>query len=87
MTYSYDACQRLKEECVTNANGVQLAKYSYGLGKAGERLSDYSVYLLCDTEDDFKVRYVGITNDPWRRKGEHERDKRKMSEKIKMERL
>ena len=34
-----------------------------------------------DTEDGFKVRYVGITNDPWRRKGEHERDERKTSEK------
>lgn len=39
MTYTYDACQRLKEECVTDKNGVQLAKYTYGLGKAGERLS------------------------------------------------
>ncbi len=36
---TYDACQRLKEEWVTNANGIQLAKYSYGLGKAGERLT------------------------------------------------
>ena len=39
MSYTYDACQRLKEEWVTDAKGVILAKYSYGLGKAGERLS------------------------------------------------
>ena len=39
MTYTYDACQRLKEEWVTDARGVTLAKYSYGLGKAGERLT------------------------------------------------
>ena len=39
MSYSYDACQRLKEESITNASGKQIAKYSYGLGKAGERLS------------------------------------------------
>lgn len=39
MTYTCDACQRLKEEWVTDANGVTLAKYSYGLGKAGERLT------------------------------------------------
>ena len=39
MSYTYDACQRLKEEWITDAKGVTLAKYSYGLGKAGERLS------------------------------------------------
>ena len=39
MSYAYDACQRLKEEWITDAKGVTLAKYSYGLGKAGERLS------------------------------------------------
>lgn len=39
VTYTYDACQRLKEECTVNGSGKQLAKYSYGTGKAGERLS------------------------------------------------
>lgn len=39
MAYTYDACQRLKEEWVTDAKGVTLAKYSYGLGRAGERLT------------------------------------------------
>ena len=39
MTYTYDVCQRLKEECVTDANGTLLSKYTYGLGKAGERLT------------------------------------------------
>lgn len=39
VSYIYDACQRLKEECVTDANGTLLAKYSYGLGKVGERLT------------------------------------------------
>jgi len=39
VTYAYDPCQRLKEECITDANGVLLAKYSYGVGKAGERTS------------------------------------------------
>ena len=39
MTYTYDACQRLKEECVTDANGNLLSRYTYGLGKAGERLT------------------------------------------------
>lgn len=39
MTYTYDVCQRLKEEYITNVNGVLLSKYSYGIGKAGERIS------------------------------------------------
>lgn len=39
MTYTYDSCQRLKEECITDSNGTQLSKYTYGIGKAGERLS------------------------------------------------
>lgn len=39
MTYTYDACQRLKEECITGAKGKVLAKYTYGIGKAGERTS------------------------------------------------
>lgn len=38
MTYTYDDDQWLKEEWVTDASGVTLAQYSYGLGKAGERL-------------------------------------------------
>lgn len=37
LTYTYDACQRLKEECLTDAGGKQLAKYTYALGKNGER--------------------------------------------------
>ncbi len=37
LTYAYDPCQRLKEECLTDKNGRQLAKYTYRLGKAGER--------------------------------------------------
>jgi len=39
VTYAYDPCQRLKEECITDADGTLLAKYSYGMGKAGERTS------------------------------------------------
>ena len=39
MAYTYDPCQRLKEEQVTDAGGVLLARYSYGLGRAGERLT------------------------------------------------
>lgn len=39
VTYTYDACQRLKEEWIVNESGVTLAKYTYGLGKAGERIS------------------------------------------------
>lgn len=39
VTYKYDVCQRLKEECVVNLSGKQLAKYTYKLGKAGERIS------------------------------------------------
>ena len=39
MSYTYDACNRLKEEALTNASGKLLAKYSYTLGKAGERLA------------------------------------------------
>ncbi len=39
MSYTYDECQRLTEELVTDSSGKQLARYSYGLGKAGERLS------------------------------------------------
>ncbi len=50
VTYIYDACQRLKEECVTNGNGVQLSKYSYGIGKAGERTSVTEVNSGVETE-------------------------------------
>ena len=39
MTYTYDVCRRLKEECLTDRNGTMLSKYSYGIGKAGERIS------------------------------------------------
>lgn len=39
LTYTYDVCQRLKEEWVTDAKGVTLARYSYGLGRAGEWLT------------------------------------------------
>ena len=39
IAYTYDPCQRLKEEQVTDAGGVLLARYSYGLGRAGERLA------------------------------------------------
>ncbi|MDE6624896.1 MAG: hypothetical protein K2K56_00850, partial [Lachnospiraceae bacterium] len=53
-TYTYDACQRLKEECVTNRNGVQLSKYSYGIGKAGERTSITEVYSGVETEITYK---------------------------------
>ncbi|MBE5871743.1 MAG: hypothetical protein E7294_10865 [Lachnospiraceae bacterium] len=49
VTYAYDPCQRLKEECITDANGVLLAKYSYGVGKAGERTS------VTETETDPKT--------------------------------
>ncbi|SEF63928.1 RHS repeat-associated core domain-containing protein [Eubacterium ruminantium] len=37
VSYTYDPCQRLKEECVKDKSGRLLAKYSYTLGKAGER--------------------------------------------------
>ena len=50
VTYTYDACQRLKEECVTNGTGVQLSKYSYGIGKAGERTSITEVNSGIETE-------------------------------------
>ena len=53
-TYTYDACQRLKEECVTNADGVQLSRYSYGLGKAGERLTITEVNSGVETETTYK---------------------------------
>lgn len=49
LTYTYDACQRLKAECVTDASGKLLAKYAYGLGKAGERLA------VTETDADGKV--------------------------------
>ena len=39
VSYKYDACCRLKEECLTDKSGKLLAKYSYTLGKAGERLA------------------------------------------------
>ena len=50
MTYTYDACQRLKEECVVNGSGVQLAKYTYGIGKAGERTSVTEINSLVETD-------------------------------------
>ena len=53
-TYTYDACQRLKEEYVTNADGVQLSRYSYGLGKAGERLTITEVNSGVETETTYK---------------------------------
>ncbi len=53
VTYTYDACQRLKEECITDANGTQLAKYSYGIGKAGERTS----ITESDSSGETKITY------------------------------
>ena len=54
MTYTYDACQRLKEENIVNGNGVQLAKYSYGIGKAGERISVTEINSGVETEITYK---------------------------------
>ena len=54
VTYTYDACQRLKEECIVNANGVTLAKYAYGLGKAGERTSITELSNGIETEITYK---------------------------------
>ena len=54
VTYTYDACQRLKEECITNANGVQLSKYSYGIGKAGERTSVTEINSGVETDITYK---------------------------------
>ena len=54
VSYTYDACQRLKEELVTDVSGNQIAKYSYGLGKAGERLTV--------TEEELSVTSAGITD-------------------------
>lgn len=54
MTYTYDACQRLKEEWVTDANSVTLAKYSYGLGKAGERLTITESDGISETETTYQ---------------------------------
>lgn len=52
--YTYDACQRLKEEWIVNANGVTLAKYTYGLGKAGERTSISELSNGIETETTYK---------------------------------
>ena len=54
VTYTYDACQRLKEEWIVNANGVTLAKYTYGLGKAGERTSITELVNGVETEITYK---------------------------------
>ena len=54
VTYTYDACQRLKEEWIVNANGVTLAKYTYGLGKAGERNSITELVNGTETEITYK---------------------------------
>ena len=37
VTYTYDACNRLKEEWLTDKDGNTISKYAYQLGKAGER--------------------------------------------------
>ena len=54
MTYTYDACQRLKEERIVNADGEQLSKYSYGIGKAGERTSVTEVTGSVETETTYQ---------------------------------
>ncbi|MBO5087386.1 MAG: RHS repeat-associated core domain-containing protein, partial [Lachnospiraceae bacterium] len=54
VTYTYDACQRLKEEWVVNESGVTLAKYTYGLGKAGERTSITELSNGIETETTYK---------------------------------
>ena len=53
VTYTYDVCHRLKEECVTGASGEQLAKYSYGIGKAGECISITEI-----DEDNNKIEII-----------------------------
>ena len=47
-------CQRLKEECITNASSVQLSKYSYGIGKAGERTSVTEINSGVETDITYK---------------------------------
>ena len=42
----------------------------------------YSVYVLVDSENNCKVSYVGITNNPARRADEHARDARKSTNGI-----
>ena len=54
VTYTYDACQRLKEECAVNADGVQISKYSYGTGRAGERTSVTETNSGVETEITYK---------------------------------
>ncbi len=54
VTYEYDACNRLKEECITNASGVQLSKYTYGIGKAGERTSITEINSGVETDITYK---------------------------------
>lgn len=39
VTYTYDPCQRLKEQWVTDKDGNSIRKYAYQLGKAGERIA------------------------------------------------
>ena len=54
VTYEYDACNRLKEECITNSSGVQLSKYTYGIGKAGERTSVTEINSGVETDISYK---------------------------------
>ena len=54
VTYTYDACQRLKEEWIVDAEGTTLAKYTYGLGKAGERTSITEISGGVKTETTYK---------------------------------
>ncbi len=45
-----------------------------GCGRAMLRADEYLIYALVDPFDG-QVRYVGLTNDPARRLGEHQRDR------------
>lgn len=54
VTYTYDACQRLKEVWIVNESGVTLAKYTYGLGKAGERTSVTELSNGVETETTYR---------------------------------
>ncbi|MBR6402610.1 MAG: hypothetical protein IKS48_04435 [Eubacterium sp.] len=52
VTYTYDKCQRLKTELIKDSSGKQIAKYTYTLGKAGERTRVDEEELSADTDSE-----------------------------------
>ncbi|MBR6402543.1 MAG: hypothetical protein IKS48_04090, partial [Eubacterium sp.] len=58
MSYTYDACQRLKTEIIKDSSGKQIFKCNYNLGRCGERLNVYDEELSAETDAEGKQQVI-----------------------------